>query len=866
MTLYRLKKPRLPCTLHKPLYSSKLAMAAITPRRSTRIPHIHTPKMSEIKKGLFVREEALTMHRKLPVVDSESDNDDCDLGIICALDTSSCDENDLTNTPERNAKHVIKGNTMKIKETKDLKNFMKSPFTLKKYQNRYCPEPRCSSSTPATPHFQHHPGTPSSTHSCASAHTTSSTPSRARKSLASLIAETESCSSSLKDLNFDTDSSSDSKENTPTKSLRCSTRRQNSAHKYQSFKGILSEHNTSPMKTAVVCLTKIDFNNLMSPTHMLKTPHSTTVVKASPPKIGQSRRSAIEITESPESICDSEKSHKRLHYDDKNESGPISKYPRLDPTTAPKARLSLFNSERLKEILSAKSFYGKSNPELNTNITNKFSHAIQASNVHKNRVSHSHRRKRRPGQINMGVRHKIKKPKINRSKTVGVKRSLNNSLNQSQTSFSTQADKNDSLISQNTSQEMEQDPFGKEKLTVEALLLQWTEDEEPEIEVQKRPDVPCFDKAVIDETSSIFQPITAVPVQSSLPLESDTVIVEIGTAKSPNLTEVTQSNSNDGETPQVPFTPKAEEVMDIEGHVDSHGELPKGDFLPVHGGYIVVDGTVVHGQTEIPDLDEIERELRMLDEQILKMAESNNINGEAVIASTESVPLPETSAVTSESSPDKGKLFPIFSKPNPGLTTPTSKDSVDKCKKKILLKSGHDQYQIDAGQKKFGATECGECGVIYHIGDPEDEHAHFIHHNATDVLKFTGLKDEYIVDKSGTARCIRVRGGDNGWRRVETLLDRAYLYIEKKEIIGCLIMEPKTKANKLLPGSPDCCSVETYPVKCGVSRIWTHPSYRGRGVASRMLDCARASFLYGAAVSRQHVAMSAPTPAGKALA
>lgn len=82
-------------------------MSATTPRRSTRIPHTHTPKMSERKKGLFQREElpsreSLTTHRKLPVVDSESDSEDCDLGIISTLDSSS-DENDqnVPKTPER---------------------------------------------------------------------------------------------------------------------------------------------------------------------------------------------------------------------------------------------------------------------------------------------------------------------------------------------------------------------------------------------------------------------------------------------------------------------------------------------------------------------------------------------------------------------------------------------------------------------------------------------------------------------------------------------------------------------------------------------------------------------------------------------
>ena len=47
--------------------------------------------------------------------------------------------------------------------------------------------------------------------------------------------------------------------------------------------------------------------------------------------------------------------------------------------------------------------------------------------------------------------------------------------------------------------------------------------------------------------------------------------------------------------------------------------------------------TYTSGQKEIPDLDEIERELKMLDEQILQMAQSNNIDANAVLASTETI-------------------------------------------------------------------------------------------------------------------------------------------------------------------------------------------------------------------------------------
>lgn len=340
-----------------------------------------------------------------------------------------------------------------LRENHDLKNFIKSPFTLKKFQTRYSYPERCtgSVSTPATPHLQNHPGTPSSTHSCASAHTISSTSSRARKSLASLIADTESCSSSLKDLNFDTDSGSDSKENTPTKSLRRSSRKQKLTPKFQNFKGILMEQkrNVSPMKTAVVCLTKMDMSSYISPTRMLRTPNTTIETIDSPPKI-QNRRPVIQIAESPESACESEKSHKRLREDSLSEA-PSCKYPRLD---VPKARLSLFNSDRLKEILSAKCFYGKSNPELNTNVAKRISHAIEASAVHHRRpFSHSQsRRKRKPGQINMGVKHRIRKPKYNKAKIVNLK--LNNSASSGNTLNNTVISMNNTSVSHNSSQDL----------------------------------------------------------------------------------------------------------------------------------------------------------------------------------------------------------------------------------------------------------------------------------------------------------------------------------------------------------------------------------------------------------------------------
>ena len=55
----------------------------------------------------------------------------------------------------------------------------------------------------------------------------------------------------------------------------------------------------------------------------------------------------------------------------------------------------------------------------------------------------------------------------------------------------------------------------------------------------------------------------------------------------------------------------------------------------------------------------------------------------------------------------------------------------------MSVKTGGDdnQYQLDAGQMRFGATQCTECGVVYQLGDPQDENAHLNYHNSIKILK-----------------------------------------------------------------------------------------------------------------------------------
>ena len=52
----------------------------------------------------------------------------------------------------------------------------------------------------------------------------------------------------------------------------------------------------------------------------------------------------------------------------------------------------------------------------------------------------------------------------------------------------------------------------------------------------------------------------------------------------------------------------------------------------------------------------------------------------------------------------------------------------------------------------------------------------------------------------------------------------------------------------------------------GISRIWVSKSHRRKGIATRLLDSARAHFFYGFRVPKKMVAFSQPTESGRQLA
>jgi N-acetyltransferase len=117
---------------------------------------------------------------------------------------------------------------------------------------------------------------------------------------------------------------------------------------------------------------------------------------------------------------------------------------------------------------------------------------------------------------------------------------------------------------------------------------------------------------------------------------------------------------------------------------------------------------------------------------------------------------------------------------------------------------------------------------------------------------------------------------------------KTYLYIRGQKCIGlCLaeriweayrVLSQDTSAVKDDAAAPVQCvlddsesssisiSAEASAVMLGISRIWTSNQHRKQGIATKLLDCARNSFLYGLTVDKGKVAFSQPTESGGKLA
>ncbi|MGH0145151.1 UNVERIFIED_CONTAM: hypothetical protein FKN15_025063 [Acipenser sinensis] len=212
-------------------------------------------------------------------------------------------------------------------------------------------------------------------------------------------------------------------------------------------------------------------------------------------------------------------------------------------------------------------------------------------------------------------------------------------------------------------------------------------------------------------------------------------------------------------------------------------------------------------------------------------------------------------------------------------------------------KAGHLQgwpSPEDAGQKRFGAISCNMCGMLYSAANPEDEAQHLLFHNQfISAVKYVGWKKERIVGEYPDGKIIVVLpddpkyalkkveeiremvDNDLGFQQVETKCPantKTFLFISNdKKVTGCLIAEhiqEGSERDKVMFERQRawCCSTTPEPAICGISRIWVFSLMRRKGIASRLLDCLRSTFIYGSYLSKEEIAFSDPTPDGKLFA
>ncbi|KAK9884026.1 hypothetical protein WA026_004960 [Henosepilachna vigintioctopunctata] len=239
---------------------------------------------------------------------------------------------------------------------------------------------------------------------------------------------------------------------------------------------------------------------------------------------------------------------------------------------------------------------------------------------------------------------------------------------------------------------------------------------------------------------------------------------------------------------------------------------------------------------------------------------------------------------------NQSQYFPIFY-PSSKHTNKSESDITkpEFSVKRRKMKISSDQMLLDAGQKRFGLTECSQCKYVYNAGDPNDEAMHNNHHNATNVLQFPGWKNEHLVETfSNGSRIIQVMPTDSKvWidkvKRVIEVINRdmgyfdmtfdigaskVFLFILNKNIIGCLVAERKTRGFKVLNSQEeiDLCSTEEFAVECGVSRIWVAPQFRKKRVATKLMDALKSHFMLGQLLKNCDIALSSPTTEGKLFA
>lgn len=250
------------------------------------------------------------------------------------------------------------------------------------------------------------------------------------------------------------------------------------------------------------------------------------------------------------------------------------------------------------------------------------------------------------------------------------------------------------------------------------------------------------------------------------------------------------------------------------------------------------------------------------------------------------------------------KLFPVFTRRSARLASTPTQSRRSPITRTVIAPSkdpNQEQMFLDAGQKKFGATQCPVCSMVYCHADPEDETAHSkFHKRMLEALKYPGWKKPRVLqefpDDLGQVIMVLADDPKHMKKKVDEVnqvmarelgfpgnpnsfihrQQKVFLYVCEKEIAGCCVAEPIKEGYRTLPGDMDTTEISGQrpwrssdipePAYVGINRLWVAASKRKTGVATKLVDCVRQWFDYGTLTPLHRLAFSDPTPDGRMFA
>ncbi|XP_033225082.1 N-acetyltransferase ESCO2 [Belonocnema kinseyi] len=544
-----------------------------------------------------------------------------------------------------------------------------------------------------------------------------------------------------------------------------------------------------------------------------------------------------------------------------------------ESSTIPKARAALFQdkSENNKNVtLDTKSFYGSGKQQRLSAFgvdwkqieQSKKRRSLPAHNA-KSTVRQSQKRHKK-GEINCGVSHGLKKPKPK---------------------------KHVSRVEAFRKEKQASPPALTAILEIPVESESQKSEESSKIsETRKKARSPSPE---IDPTKRFFKRIRAKPATVTV---SDKIKLNVSEGKFSLEPKKVRKSQN--KKPKLDFSLDATDLIIDEPEFESTKDRDVAKLIKVleddwtDDEYEPMD-TLQNRDKKIANVEQVYPSFQ--DVMMSPASELSNMTSVMNIEDSAALQEDKIPSETGEETQTECSFYPLFEKgySSNRVASPKHRGVKRSANWQISSKAGgaDDQYQIDCGQKNFGANQCNECGIVYQVGDAEDENAHLNYHNNVRTLKFQGWKNEKLVwdEEHTSSRIILIEPSDpkQHWKKVGEILNvvdtdlgladmqlayygdkNVYLYVRDKNVLGVLVAEPVKAAHRMIPElvELDCCSSESTPVKCGVNVVWTAMSHRRQGIARQLVDTIRRSYYFGYIMTMDDIAFSTPTPSGKIFA